>query len=65
MAKSNKKQNRTAKPKTNLRSAQSREERQSAFGDPTDQFVTDAELEAREADRRASKSRSTGRKRSR
>jgi hypothetical protein len=66
MAKSKGKQNRAAKPKTSSdRSSQRSEQRENVFSDPTDDFVTDAEIEAREMDRRSSKSAGFGRKKGR
>lgn len=49
MAKSKGKQNRTAKPKANTaRSRPNPDQEQSSFREPSDEFVTDAEIEARE-----------------
>ena len=55
MAKSQRKQSRTTKSKAkNGRSTQDRDRDQSEFREPTDQFVTDAEIEARERQRQPS-----------
>ena len=66
MAKGKRSQSRTAKPEsTNDRSNRSVDREPTGFGEPPDEFVTDAEIEAREIQRRRPKGESAWRKKAR